>query len=378
MFECDLIFILYSDMNIVIFILVLSLLVLVHEFGHFWVAKKSGVWVEEFGFGLPPRVWGKKVGETLYSINLLPFGGFVKLHGEMTEDGVTDPKRAFMSLAPVKRIPIVVAGVIMNFILAIVCFAIVYSFTGIPRNTERVTLTQVSDNSPASSAGLQAGDIFEKIDEVKITSVEQFVAETEKNKDSEIILTYSRNGQENVVRLKPRVNHPENEGPLGVAISTYENYFPPIWQRPFIGAWFGLKEAFFWGMTIVTGMAMLFGKLFSGTVPSDVAGPVGIYALTSQAASFGILTLINFVGVLSVNLAILNIFPFPALDGGRLFFIVFEAIFGKKILPKVEAIIHTAGMALLLLLIVAITYKDITGLISAGSVAKFLENLGGS
>lgn len=365
-------------MTILIFIAVLSLLVLVHEFGHYWVAKKSGVWVEEFGFGIPPRVWGKKIGETIYSINLLPFGGFVRLHGEMTEDGVTDTKRAFLSLKPLKRIPIVVAGVFMNFLLAIVCFAVVYSFTGIPRESNSVTLVDVSVNSPAATAGLMVGDIFQTVNGSAVTSSEEFLAAVESANGGEVLLTYKRGDELKEVSLVPRTTHPENEGPLGVAISTMDTYFPPIWQRPFIGAWYGIKEALFWGMAVVVGMVQVFAKLFSGSVPADVAGPVGMYAMTSQAASYGLLTLINFIGILSINLAVLNIFPFPALDGGRLLFIVIEAIFGKKILPKVEAVIHTVGMAVLLLLIFAVTYKDIRGLIAAGSIEKFLENLGGS
>lgn len=365
-------------MSILIFILVLSILVLVHEFGHYWVAKKSGVWVEEFGFGIPPRVWGKKIGETLYSINLLPFGGFVKLHGELTDDGVTDPKRAFLNLKPVKRIPIVVAGVIMNFLLAVACFGLVYSFTGIPRESENVTLLAVSENSPASAAGLTEGDIFKTVNGNAIKSNDDFLHEVDKNIDREIVVTIERADQLEEVRMTPRSQHPDTEGPLGVAISNVENYFPPLWQRPFVGAWYGVKEAVFWGAAVLGGMIQVFAKLFSGNVPQDVSGPVGIYALTSQAASYGILTLINFIGILSVNLAILNIFPFPALDGGRLLFIVIEAIFGKKIVPKVEAVIHTVGMAILLLLVFAITYKDIRGLIAAGSVEQFLKNLGGS
>src|SRR3989344_3183337 len=123
--------------SILIFLLVLSILVLVHEFGHFWVARKNGVWVEEFGFGLPPRIWGKKIGETIYSINLFPFGGFVRLHGEQEEEGITNPKRAFLNKSKKARVAVVVAGVVMNFLLAIASFAIIYSFSGVPRDLDR-------------------------------------------------------------------------------------------------------------------------------------------------------------------------------------------------------------------------------------------------
>src|SRR3990167_2082033 len=137
--------------SILIFLVVLSILVLVHEFGHYWTAKKNGVWVEEFGFGLPPRVWGKKIGETIYSINLFPFGGFVRLHGESEEEGITNVKRAFLYRNKKTRALIVIAGVVMNFLLAIAAFAVVYSFSGIPRDTGKLKIVDVSAGSPAQT-----------------------------------------------------------------------------------------------------------------------------------------------------------------------------------------------------------------------------------
>ena len=134
--------------SIIVFILVLSVLVIVHELGHFIVARKSGVKVEEFGFGLPPRIWGKKVGETLYSINALPFGGFVKLHGELNDNDVVDKSRAFINKSKKVKTAVIIAGVIMNFLLGIVAFAIVYSFSGIPRETGEVKILEISTNSP--------------------------------------------------------------------------------------------------------------------------------------------------------------------------------------------------------------------------------------
>jgi regulator of sigma E protease len=175
--------------------------------------------------------------------------------------------------------------------------------------------------------------------------------------------------------LNPRQDPPAGEGPLGVAISTVEIYFPPIWQRPFYGIYFGFKDAVYWGKTIVMGIAQIFTDLSAGQTPKDLAGPVGIFALTSEVYKVGILALINFVGILSVNLAIINIIPFPALDGGRLLFVAIETFFGKKILPRVEATVHTVGMIILLILIFAITARDLKGLISAGSISGFLEGV---
>jgi regulator of sigma E protease len=362
--------------SIFIFLIVLSLLILVHEVGHFIAARRNGVWVEEFGIGIPPRLYGKKIGETIYSINLLPFGGFVRLHGEQTEEGITKPNRAFLNKDKKTKTKIVTAGVVMNFVLAIVAFSIVYSFSGVPRETGDIRVVEIADNSPAKEAGIVTGDIIRGVGGAEISSTDEFVEIVAQNANNEVALSVQKEGGEiENVALVPRDDPPEGEGPVGVAISSVEIYYPPVWQRPFLGVYYGFQEAIFWGVTVVFGLGRIIFDLFGGTVPKDVAGPVGIFALTSQAASFGALALINFVGVFSVNLAILNILPFPALDGGRLLFIVIESIFGKKILPRVEATIHAIGMAVLLLLVVAVTFFDIKRLISAGSISGFLESV---
>lgn len=361
--------------SILLFILVLSVLVLVHELGHFFVAKRAGVLVEEFGFGIPPRVFGKKFGETIYSVNLLPFGGFVRLHGESGESEIKSPKRAFLNKSKKTRILIVTAGVIMNFLLGILLFSIVYSFLGIPRETENVRVIEIASDSPAEESNLAVDDVVEKVGGRVITSTEQFIQAVEMKKGETLMLTVLRGDNVEEVEVVPRKDPPEGQGALGVVISTAETYFPPIWQRPFIGMYYGLREALFWGSFLVAGFIHIFGQLFKGILPREVAGPVGIFALTSQAASFGFLTLINFVGVLSINLAILNIIPFPALDGGRLLFIVIETFLGKKVVPKVEAAIHTVGMVILLLLVLAITLYDIQRLISAGGLRGFVDSV---
>jgi len=358
--------------SILIFLVVLSILVLVHEFGHFWVARKNGIWVEEFGFGLPPRIIGKKIGETIYSINLFPFGGFVRLHGEQEEEGITNPRRAFLTKNKKVRSLVVVAGVIMNFILAVVAFAIVYSFSGIPRDTGEVKVVDVVAGSPAQSGGIVVGDVVKTVDGKEVKTVDDFISKVEEKKGRKTFIELD-NGKRLI--LSPRENPPEGEGPLGVVISTTEIYFPPVWQRPFLGIYYGFKDAIFWGRTVLEGFASIFTNLFRGVVPKDVAGPVGIFAVTSEAAKIGILALVNFVGILSVNLAILNIIPFPALDGGRLLFIGIEGLIGKKVIPKVEAAIHTVGMMLLLVLLLAITANDIRRLIAAGSISGFIESI---
>ncbi len=176
-------------------------------------------------------------------------------------------------------------------------------------------------------------------------------------------------------RIWIRAQPPEGEAPLGVTITTTETYFPPIWQRPFIGIYYGIREAIFWLGAVMAGFIQIISNLFAGQAPKEIAGPVGIFAITSKAATFGILALINFVGILSINLMILNILPFPALDGGRLLFIGIEFAFGRRVGPKVEAAIHTAGMIILLLLLLAITAQDIQRIITAGGISQFIDSV---
>lgn len=363
--------------SILTFILVLSILVIVHEFGHFVMARRAGILVEEFGFGIPPRILGKKVGETMYSINLFPFGGFVRLHGENTDDSVTNPKRAFLNMNKKVRVSVIVAGVVMNFLLAILAFSVVYSFSGVPRDTGQVKIVEVKEGSPAAESGIQVGDIVTAVDNNAVTNNEGFIKEIEKNKGKDVTLFVAKAEDQRMYTYSvvPRENPPEGEGSLGVLISSSEVYFPPVWQRPFYGIYNGFKEAFFWTGIVIAGFVKLVKDLGGGTVPQDLAGPVGIYALTTEASKFGILYLINFIGVLSVNLAILNVIPFPALDGGRLLFIAIEGIVGKRVLPKIESTIHTIGMVILIILIIAITAHDIQKLIVSGGINGYIESI---
>lgn len=361
--------------SILIFLLVLSILVIVHEFGHFIMARRAGVLVEEFGFGLPPRLFGKKIGETLYSINALPFGGFVKLYGEQDTEGLEDSKRAFLNKNKRIRISVIVAGVVMNFLLAVFAFAVVYSYSGIPRDTKILKVVDVSSDSPASEAGVIVGDVISKVGNEEVTSVKSFIDKVGMEKGKKVSFEIVRNGTTIKQQMMPRENPPKGEGPLGVTITTIETYFPPIYLRPFYGIYYGFKEAVFWGKNISVGLWKLVVGLFKGQVPKDVSGPVGIFAVTTEVAKTGILSLINFIAILSVNLAILNILPFPALDGGRLLFIGIESIIGRKVLPKVESVIHSIGMAILLLLIIAITIHDIRRLIVAGGFSNFVNQM---
>lgn len=365
--------------SVLTFIIVLSILVLAHELGHYLVARKNGILAEEFGIGLPPRIWGKKIGNTIFSINALPFGGFVRLRGENNEDKVQDIKTSFSSKSKRVRIAVLVAGVLMNVLLGIIAFAIVYSFSGIPRDTGKVKIVDVNPGSPAQVANLIVGDIVTKIDKQEIKSNEDFMNYVDDKKGKKITIEFERSVTEEKETKKttliPRETPPQGEGAIGVTISTMEIWFPPIWQRPFVGIYYGVKEAVFWGKTIVVGLYDMVAGLFKGVAPKDVAGPVGIFAVTTQVAKTGTLSLINFMGILSINLAILNILPLPALDGGRVFFVALEGIVGKKVLPKLENYVHMIGMIILIALLILITIGDIRKLISAGSLSNFVSTM---
>lgn len=363
--------------SVLVFIVVLSILVLVHELGHFLAARRVNIWVREFGIGIPPRVFGKKIGETIYSLNWLPFGGFVRMHGEDSEEKKR-PSEAFFNKSKKERLFVVSAGVLMNFFLGIFVFSITYFFTGIPKQTERVRVVEVLPSSPAFEAGIESEDVIKTIDNISIKSTQDFVSYVDSRKNQRVNLAVERVKGGDIQELEfvvvPRENPPEGEGPLGVVISTTEVYYPPFWQRPFYGAYYGLKEAIFWGKNIVASLFLMIFGIFRGEVPRDISGPVGIFAITSEAAKLGIFSLLNFMGILSINLAILNIFPFPALDGGRLFFIALEYILGRRVPEKFEAAVHTVGMIFLIFLLLLITAYDIKRLIVAGGISGFLES----
>ncbi|OGM11016.1 hypothetical protein A2Z22_04090 [Candidatus Woesebacteria bacterium RBG_16_34_12] len=342
------------------FLVIIFILILVHELGHFFAAKRYGVWVEEFGLGIPPKIIGKKIGETIYSLNLFPFGGFVRLHGEQTEDNITKPKRAFINQSKKVKTKIILAGVLMNFLLAIVAFAIVYTKNGIPRQSDKVLVTQITENSPAFNAGIKPDDVVKKVNDVEIATVDHFISEVDKFKGKEVTLSLQRQNQDQLeeVTLIPRESPPEGEGPLGVAIvNPYEFYFPPLWQRPFIGIYYGFREAIVWGLAIIAGLFTLVKNLLTGTIPEGIGGPVTIFALSQKTVS--LTERLNLLAFVSVNLAIINILPIPAVDGGRLFFIFMEKLTGKKVKPKIEASIHLAGIVILLSFLVLVTFKEI-------------------
>src|SRR3989344_294438 len=362
--------------TIIAFILILSVLVLIHELGHFLFAKKFGIKVEEFGFGFPPRVFGKRIGETLYSINPLPVGGFVKLYGEDSAGGGSvkssklkvksyDLKRAFYARPAWQRATIVLAGVIMNFLLAVVLISYLFSAHGVAIPTENIRVVEIVQNSPAAAAGIQKGDEIITIDGKRITQTSDFARIAKTKAGQPIKLELSRSAKKFLVLITPRKEVPEGQGPIGVAISNVEVKKYPWYSAPF----FGTLEAFKFSFMILQGLSeMVINLVIYGKSPTGIAGPVGVAQLTGQAVSYGIVATLWFVSLLSLNLAVVNVLPIPALDGGRLFFILIELVTGKKISPHHEAMAHAIGLAVLLALILFITFFDIVRVLSGQSL----------
>ncbi|MDQ3098457.1 MAG: M50 family metallopeptidase [bacterium] len=355
------------------FIIILLVLVVLHEFGHFIAAKRSGVRVEEFGFGLPPRVFGRKFGKkpepgkederTLFSFNLLPIGGFVRLTGEDAIYSDESDPRNFQNAPLWKRMIIVLSGVVMNFALGIALFAIVYSYIGIPVRPPQIDVLvgQVVADSPASQAGLKEGDRIEAFNGQKVKDSETLIADVKKRADTVVNLTIVRDSQSQEVSLTPRGNPPPGQGALGVQLDQkLRTTFYPSWQMPFHGIAAGAYDTFEMSKQILPALSNLVGSIIvKQEVPSDVAGPVGIYRASQLFCGNSMLSCLQFAGLLSVNLAIFNLLPIPALDGGRFAFMLYEAITRRKPNAKFEQWSHAIFFALLILLLIFVTYNDI-------------------
>jgi len=350
---------------IFIFIAMLAVLILVHEFGHFIAAKRSDVKVEEFGIGFPPKLASIKKGETVYSLNLVPLGGFVKLLGE---EDPTEP-RSFASKSIGIRALILAAGPLMNLVLPIILFSTVFM---IPHNVlmEQVQVQQVAPSSPAAEARIEQGDIILAINGHKINNRGDLAYYVQLSLGSEttLILNKATNGEQEVT-LVPRWRPPESEGALGIEVVgaggsqqvIRQSYSP--WTASMLGTQRCLETLILFRNTIRSWII--------GATTLQVAGPVGIYQMTAEVARAGLLALIVFTAFISLNLGIINLLPLPALDGGRIVFLLVElARRGKRVSPRVEHLVNAVGFALLILLMCIITYFDIARIIGGGSLFK--------
>ena len=350
-----------------IFILVIGVLVLVHEFGHFIVAKRAGMKVEEFGFGFPPRLFGWKRGETTYSLNWIPFGGFVKILGE---DGDDQGPRSFASKSIKTRLGVVLAGVIMNVLLAVVLLMIV-NFFGLriglvddelfkEARDHQIQVISIAADSPAQAADLRPLDQLirikaqEKVFELATSKEAQEIIKENAGKSLTLVI---KRGNETVEKtVIPRLNPPEGQGALGISLAQTGVISYP-WHE---AIWRGFYNTGILLINTVIGYYLLLKTLlFEGRLLGEVSGPVGIATLTGQAARIGINYLLQFVALISINLAVLNSIPFPALDGGRAILLIVEKIKGSPVPKRAEGMINAVGFYLLILLMIYVTIKDV-------------------
>jgi regulator of sigma E protease len=352
--------------TIIAFIVVLGVLIFVHELGHFLTAKRAGLTVEEFGFGFPPRIFSIMRGGTRYSINLIPFGGFVKILGEGGEEQ-KNPK-SFAAKGVGVRSIIVAAGIIMNFLLAYVLLVIVNT-AGIstaiepdmqlPANAHLeapvVTITQVDEGSPAHEAGLRPGDQIASINGTVITDEQSVISKVSESDGKTLSLMLKRGQSDLTMDVTPRLDPPDGEGPLGIGLLQTATVRFPWYQS----IWEAAKQlVFLTGQIFVVFAEMIKSLVTTGSVGADVAGPIGIAVMTGHVLDLGIIPLLQFTALLSINLGIVNALPFPALDGGRLFFFLLEKIRRRKVSKRIENMVHSIGFGLLIVLILVITFRD--------------------
>ncbi|MFH1820443.1 MAG: M50 family metallopeptidase [Candidatus Nealsonbacteria bacterium] len=335
-------------------------LVVIHEFGHFVLAKKFGAKVDEFGIGYPPRIFGKKFGETIYSLNILPFGAFVKIHGE--EGGVED-YHSFSGKPMWQRALIVVGGVASFWIVAVVLLTLVAGFWGVPQAVSddendrlinpMIQVTDVVENSPAGKAGFKIGDFLVDFD--KISSLQEFVSS---NKGQEITLNVKRGQTVFSTELMPRFFYPEDEGPIGLVLVRVA--FKPYtwWEAPLQG----LIGTYRLTVDIVSGWVLGLKNLFGLAelpegVKLELVGPLGIFSMLSQYSQIGLNYFLYLIALIAVALALANLLPIPALDGGKLMFLFLEWVRKKPLNEKLEQKITAVFFVLLILMMIFVTIK---------------------
>ena len=347
--------------TIIEFLVVLGVVVVVHEFGHFATAKAFGIKVNEFGLGFPPRLLGIRKGETVYTINALPLGGFVRLEGE---NDPTQP-RSFASKGVGTRVAVLTAGVVMNVLLGVVLLSAFFMFTttenqgptGITLdNRTPLEILSVSPGSPADGAGLRAGDVLLEMNGRPLDSFDDLVEGINSNLGTEVEWVLEREGSRKPVRLVPRENPPQGIRGDWMAL--------PPWEAVKLG----VERT--WMVPVALKDAVTDWISADGEVP--FAGPVGIAQGTGEwAREFGLVALIPLAAILSISLAILNILPIPALDGGRLVFVILEWVRrGKRIPPEKEGVVHIMGFVALIVFIVAVSYNDIMRIAEGGSLLR--------
>jgi len=339
----------------ILVVLGLLFLILGHEAGHFAAAKFFKMKVDEFGVGFPPKLFSRRKGETEYSVNLLPIGGFVRIAGEndriagniteLQKLPAEEQKKFFFAQPALNRSVVILAGVAANVLLGWLLFSGIYMIgTG-----SRVIVGGVEPGSPADLAGIKEGDLM-----LNFNNYREFIDYANSHRGQEVTLLTSQAGKERSVTLTPRLRTEEGQGAIGVMLAG-------VVREPFYAAlWHGAQDTLYTITQTFKGLGHLLRNIVQyGSVPKDIVGPVGIFNIAQGAGQAGFVFLLNILGLISVNLAVLNLLPVPALDGGRFLMIIVEKIKGSPVSIKTEAWVNGLGMALLLLLMLAVTVRDI-------------------
>ncbi len=357
--------------TLIYFIAILGILVFVHELGHFLVAKKLGVKVEEFAFGFKPRIWAIKKGETTYAINAIPLGGYCTMYGESGPDAIggkagKDWERSFPAKPKWARAIILITGVVMNFLLAWLIFTIIFISgfeplvpgmidNSLTKVVEPVKIVEVGKNSPAEEVGLQRGDEILSVDGGRVASSLEVVAKIYEKEGNPAKIVFQRSGEKKNLSITPRKNPPKGSGPIGIELTGgkigAEWYVAPVVALQEIGRMSVLTvEAF--GNFIKT----LFVKQ---EVSQNVSGLVGVGFMTDFVKNLGFTYVLQFVALISLSLGVMNLLPVVPLDGGHLFVIALEGISGRKIKEEVVQWVAMGGLVFILLLFMVVTYSDV-------------------
>lgn len=344
-------------MTLIYFILILGIIVLIHEFGHFFFAKRSGIYVYEFSIGMGPRIfkWTRKNDETEYSIRIIPIGGYVQMAGEEVDDDPDVPKdKKFSSKTFGQKFMTVIAGIMNNFLLAIFLLFLLALFNGASQN--KPIVGEVAKDMPAYSSGLKQGDRITSINGKKTNTYDVFAIELQVNSGKEITLEVDRDGMKKTVIITPKmVDENGTQTPrYGFALT----------DEIKTGLFASIKYAFSKTISLLHQMILTIYYLITGTLGlKSFSGPIGIYNIVGQAKDSGFWSLVSLTALLSINVGFINLLPLPAFDGGRLLFVIIEKISGKKVDPRLENTIHSIGFFLLMALMILITYNDIIRLI---------------
>lgn len=350
-------------LTVVSFIIVLGLLVFIHEFGHYITAKKSDIMVSEFALGFGPKLISKKVGETVYSIRAIPLGGFCNMVGEFpADDSMPEAElkvyqkakaagRLFNQKSAFKRLAVILMGPIMNFLLAILIFIFAFIAVGVPTaTTQDAVLGEVIPQQPAAEAGLRANDKILAIDGQEVSSWEQMSNLIKNKAEEEITIRYERNDKVKQVALTPVFSQDNNRGVIGI--------YPQLVREKVSfskSVKLGLKQSYQVFKMTIQG----FIQMFRDSTTEEIGGPIMIASIIGRAARVGLINVLNWTAIISINLGIINLIPFPALDGGRILFILIEMVRGKAVDPQKENYVHLIGFAILIVLMIFIIYNDL-------------------